>query len=58
MDFRGNARGHTDIVTRQLIATTTRSCPGCKRYIEKNGGCDHITCEYLLGESTGVMETG
>jgi hypothetical protein len=52
---RGNAHGPSDIATRQLIATTTRSCPGCKRYIEKNGGCDHITCEYLLCESTGVM---
>jgi hypothetical protein len=48
---RGKAHKPTDVATQQLIQATTRSCPGCKRYIEKNGGCDHITCEYLPGES-------
>ena len=23
----------------------TRKCPGCKIWIEKKGGCDHMTCE-------------
>jgi hypothetical protein len=55
---RGKADNPTDVATRQLIESTTRPCPGCKRYIEKNGGCDHITCEYLLGEAPGVMGTG
>jgi hypothetical protein len=34
-----------DLASRKLIKDTSKSCPGCKRRIEKNGGCDHITCK-------------
>ncbi|CAG2112401.1 unnamed protein product [Medioppia subpectinata] len=27
-----------------MIASTTKSCPGCGSPIEKNYGCDHMTC--------------
>ena len=29
------------------IASTAKECPGCKSEIEKNGGCDHMTCKSL-----------
>jgi hypothetical protein len=42
---RKKAHKAADAASRKLIKRTSRSCPGCKRYIEKNGGCDHITCK-------------
>jgi len=26
------------------VQATTKQCPGCQRPIEKNEGCDHMTC--------------
>ncbi|CAJ1413043.1 unnamed protein product [Effrenium voratum] len=28
----------------QVAGLTVRRCPQCQEYIEKNGGCDHMTC--------------
>ncbi|QRW15794.1 IBR domain protein [Rhizoctonia solani] len=34
-----------DRATRAYLAKNTKSCPKCKRKIERNGGCDHMTCQ-------------
>ena len=50
------------------IASTAKECPGCKSKIEKDGGCDHMTCKslppqfnlkstYLLWEKAGNVTT-
>jgi hypothetical protein len=31
--------------SQQLIKKLAKKCPGCKRNIEKNNGCDHMTCK-------------
>ena len=33
-----------DVASAQLISQTTKLCPGCTHPIEKNEGCNHITC--------------
>ena len=33
-----------DSETANWIATNTKECPKCNASIEKNGGCNHITC--------------
>jgi len=38
------------------VEKTTKACPGCKRPIEKNKGCDHMECTYIFlvpGEEVG-----
>ena len=32
----------------KIVEKTTKRCPGCQWPIEKNEGCAHMTCEYLL----------
>ena len=29
---------------REWIAANAKDCPGCKNPIQKNGGCNHMTC--------------
>eukprot|EP01034_Spumella_vulgaris_P021854 gene21854-27926_t len=31
--------------TSRLVRHITRKCPKCKTHTEKNGGCNHITCQ-------------
>ncbi|KAE8442251.1 hypothetical protein EG329_003722 [Mollisiaceae sp. DMI_Dod_QoI] len=33
-----------DKKTEKIIKRLAKRCPGCKRYINKNGGCQHMTC--------------
>ena len=35
---------HLDEETANWILMNTKMCPGCKNPIEKNGGCNHMTC--------------
>ncbi|PVZ97466.1 hypothetical protein BB558_003028 [Smittium angustum] len=34
-----------DSETAHWIVSNTKECPGCKATIEKNGGCNHMTCK-------------
>ncbi|KAF9884693.1 hypothetical protein FE257_001322 [Aspergillus nanangensis] len=36
------------------IHNTTKQCPGCSWPIEKNAGCDHMTCQYLSPSLLGL----
>ncbi len=33
-----------DSETSNWIVVNTKDCPKCKSAIEKNGGCNHMTC--------------
>jgi hypothetical protein len=43
-------RAQEDAASLEAISKLSKKCPGlnCTYYIEKNDGCDHMTCE--LGE--------
>ncbi|OCK79708.1 hypothetical protein K432DRAFT_426286 [Lepidopterella palustris CBS 459.81] len=45
-DYRtdGTQRRAEEMASEKLIKGTTKKCPGCKWNIEKNYGCDHMTC--------------
>ncbi|KAL2840205.1 hypothetical protein BJY01DRAFT_218675 [Aspergillus pseudoustus] len=32
--------------SEKVVEKTTKRCPGCRWPIEKNEGCDHMTCEF------------
>lgn len=36
--------------TEQYLAANSKACPGCKRPIEKNQGCNHMTCSQCKHE--------
>lgn len=51
-DYRTNKsikKGEEE-ASRALIAQTTKKCPGpnCGKNIEKNNGCDHMTCKFCF----------
>lgn len=37
-------KGKKEIATDRWLQTNTKQCPKCKAKIQKNGGCDHMTC--------------
>lgn len=36
---------HLDAESQKLVDQSTSPCPNCKYRIEKNGGCNHMTCK-------------
>lgn len=34
-----------DSETRNWMAANTKPCPKCNKPVEKNGGCNHVTCK-------------
>ncbi len=34
-----------DSETRNWIMANTKPCPKCQKPVEKNGGCNHVTCK-------------
>jgi hypothetical protein len=34
-----------DVDVEEVMGVKVKRCPGCSEYIEKNGGCDHMTCK-------------
>merc|ERR1719204_1596511 len=35
---------------KEFMANETKQCPHCLVWIEKNGGCNHMTCHHCRGE--------
>lgn len=36
--------------SQEWIAANTKECPACHKLIQKNGGCNHMTCKQCLHE--------
>jgi hypothetical protein len=34
--------------SEKVIKKIAKRCPGCRRYINKNGGCPHMSCKSLF----------
>jgi ariadne-1 len=43
-EWKKKAGGGDEDMSVQLIATVSRPCPNCKSPIEKNDGCNHMSC--------------
>jgi ariadne-1 len=43
-DWKVKNSGGDDSLNEKAIASLARPCPRCKTNIEKNGGCNHMTC--------------
>ncbi len=40
-------RARDDAASRELVGRTSKPCPSCHFDIQKDGGCDMMTCKYL-----------
>lgn len=49
-EYRESGKKHEDekVASEKTIKKTTKKCPQCNSNIEKNQGCDHMTCKRLL----------
>ena len=43
---RNKQRNKENRLSRKLVKTISKRCPGCKISIDKYDGCDHVTCMY------------
>jgi hypothetical protein len=34
--------------SEKVIKKIAKRCPGCQRYINKNGGCSHMSCKSIV----------
>lgn len=52
-DYRTNKKlkKQEEIASKRVISETTKKCPGCKSPIQKNYGCDHMSCKFMYEES-------
>lgn len=41
-------RARDDAASREVVRKDTKACPQCRFDIQKDGGCDHMTCECIL----------
>ncbi|KAG1675373.1 hypothetical protein FOA52_012292 [Chlamydomonas sp. UWO 241] len=54
---------NSDSETRNWITANTKPCPKCTKPVEKNGGCNHVTCKcgqsfcWHCGQGTGMSHT-
>lgn len=46
-EWRANQPAHAEAneASKATIASRTKRCPACERPIEKDGGCQHMTCK-------------
>jgi E3 ubiquitin-protein ligase RNF14 len=51
----GRKEREEEAATEATKQKTTRKCPGCLSSIEKNEGCDHMTCEFVLPNFTVLL---
>lgn len=49
-----NIKKEEEKASKTLIKKISKSCPGCKRHIEKSYGCDHMTCKFSATLETPV----
>lgn len=47
--FWGSITGD-EIMKQRLLGENVKICPNCKAIIEKNGGCNHMTCQHCHHE--------
>eukprot|EP00955_Chlamydomonas_euryale_P104362 365560-Chlamydomonas_euryale.AAC.2 len=59
--WEGKTSGDSE--TRNWMAAHTKPCPKCTKPVEKNGGCNHVTCPcgqsfcWHCGQATGMTHT-
>lgn len=42
-------KNNSDSENAKWITSHTKHCPNCNKFIEKNQGCDHMTCRTTAG---------
>jgi hypothetical protein len=47
-EARLTGRSEEESKSVKVIKTIAKRCPGCRRYINKNGGCNHMSCKFDL----------